>query len=91
MQKCLLLSRYARNHLSKKANGKITQFFAKGPLRWSTARFVSRFGAHLPIHGTWREFACQRRSVMETLVMFVLSVAVLMGLLTVLLGTAWKV
>jgi hypothetical protein len=29
--------------------------------------------------------------VMETLVMFVLSVAVLMGLLTVLLGTAWKV
>jgi hypothetical protein len=31
MQKCSLLSRYARNHLGKKANGKIAQFFA-GPL-----------------------------------------------------------
>jgi hypothetical protein len=30
MQKCSLSSSYARNHLSKKANGKITQFFADG-------------------------------------------------------------
>jgi hypothetical protein len=32
MQKWSLLSRYARNHLSKKANGKIAQFFANGLL-----------------------------------------------------------
>jgi hypothetical protein len=30
MQKCSLSSSYARNHLSKEANGKITQFFADG-------------------------------------------------------------
>jgi hypothetical protein len=30
MQKCSLLSRYARNHPSKKANGKIAPFFAEG-------------------------------------------------------------
>jgi len=33
----------------------------------------------------------QRRRAIETLVMFVLSVVVLVGLLTVLLGMAWKV